>query len=68
KTNGVPCDGATCTNINCVGNTLTFTAAHFDGFAGEGDEPGAIPEFSFWAVFLVMVSTGIATFFITKKE
>ncbi|MBW2998858.1 LamG domain-containing protein, partial [Candidatus Woesearchaeota archaeon] len=65
----VTCEGTYCSNLNCEGNTLTFTAEHFDGFGGEGfGAAEGIPEFSFWAIFLVMISTGIATAFVVKKR
>jgi hypothetical protein len=37
KSNGIVCPPEICSDITCNDNTLTFTAAHFDGFGGEGD-------------------------------
>jgi hypothetical protein len=71
KSNGIVCPPEICSDITCNDNTLTFTAAHFDGFGGEGDplsDDEPIPEFSTMGIILAVMIIGIFSMFIWKKK
>jgi hypothetical protein len=71
KSNGIVCPPEICSDITCNNNILTFTAAHFDGFGGEGDplgDPEVIPEFTTIGIILAVMIIGIFSMFIWKKK
>jgi len=69
KANGQVCDAGSepsCTDITCVGNILTFTAEHFDGYGGEGGL-SAVPEFSTITMLIALVGV-IGGFMFIRRE
>jgi len=67
--NTVACPGEICSDVSCVGNTLSFTALHFDGFGGEGSGSGVgVPEFNAIGIVLILGIVGLGMYFISKRN
>ena len=47
-------DTSICTNVQCSGSTLTFTAQHFDSFGGSS---GSTPEFGLLTLVLTLLAS-----------
>lgn len=60
-----------CIDVACIGNTLTFTAKHFDSFGEEPDGeggPAPIPEFSIIGLIFAIIIAVIGLSLIIKNK
>jgi hypothetical protein len=66
---GSDCLGSSCTQLsyNSGTGTLVFNTTSFSSFTIQGTDPPAVPEFSDYAIILIMVVT-IGGFLVMKKK